>query len=146
MNSDLGIQRPVEAKDKGFGYHLGFETKIYHSNNPASVDGGPYKTSAGIWENALRNNFILGAYDLGGASFSQFLVSLTASTLTSETISLTLLTLIQLDSVLLVSSNFPMVGAFGQSLSFNADLNPRDGFEDNTVSSHPDLLSENPSP
>ena len=70
-NSDLGIQRPVEAKETGFGYHLGFETKIGFSNNPASMDTTDEDfDSAGIWVNSLRNNFLLGAFDLGGASFS----------------------------------------------------------------------------
>ena len=70
-NSDLGIQRPVEAKKTGFGYHLGFETKIGYSNNPASMEStSDTFDSAGVWENSLRNNFLLGAFDLGGASFS----------------------------------------------------------------------------
>jgi hypothetical protein len=70
-NSDLGIQRPVEAKETGFGYHLGFETKIGYSNNPASMDTTTDNfDSAGVWVNSLRNNFLLGAFDLGGASFS----------------------------------------------------------------------------
>ena len=70
-NSDLGIQRPVEAKKTGFGYHLGFETKIGYSNNPASMEStSDTFDSAGVWGNSLRNNFLLGAFDLGGASFS----------------------------------------------------------------------------
>ena len=70
-NSDLGIQRPAEAKKTGFGYHLGFETKIGYSNNPASMEStSDTFDSAGVWENSLRNNFLLGAFDLGGASFS----------------------------------------------------------------------------
>jgi hypothetical protein len=69
--SDLGFQRPVETKKHGFGYHFGFESKLLHSNNPASApDSNSIIDSAGIWENALSNNFLLGAYDLGGASFS----------------------------------------------------------------------------
>lgn len=68
--SDTGLQRPVESKKKGFGYRLGFSSKIYYSNNPLSTESGLYKISAGIWENSLSNNFLLGAYDLRGATFS----------------------------------------------------------------------------
>jgi hypothetical protein len=68
--SDVGLQRPVESKEKGFGYQLGFSSKIYHSNNPLSTESGPQKVSAGIWENSISNNFLLGAYDLRGATFS----------------------------------------------------------------------------
>ena len=68
--SDVGLQRPVKAKKKGFGYRLGFSSKIYHSNNPLSTESGQYKVTAGIWENSLNNSFLLGAYDLRGATFS----------------------------------------------------------------------------
>jgi len=68
--SDVGLQRPVESKKKGFGYQLGFSSKIYHTNNPLSAKSGKYKFSAGIWENTLSNNFLLGSYDLRGATFS----------------------------------------------------------------------------
>ena len=68
--SDVGLQRPVESKKKGFGYQLGFSSKIYHTNNALSVNNGEYKFPAGIWENTLSNNFLLGAYDLRGATFS----------------------------------------------------------------------------
>jgi hypothetical protein len=68
--SDVGLQRPVESKKKGFGYQLGFSSKIYHTNNPLSAKSGEYKFSAGIWENTLSNNFLLGSYDLRGATFS----------------------------------------------------------------------------
>ena len=68
--SDVGLQRPVEAKKKGFGYQVGFSSKIYHSNNPLSTESGAQKVSAGIWENSISNNFLLGAYDLRGATFS----------------------------------------------------------------------------
>jgi len=70
--SDLGIQRPVETKKKGFGYHFGFESRLLYSNNPSSSTTRPFKAS-GIWENSMNNNFLLGAYDLGGASFSPIL-------------------------------------------------------------------------
>jgi hypothetical protein len=68
--SDVGLQRPVESKKKGFGYQFGFSSKIYHTNNPLSSESGPQKVSAGIWENSISNNFLLGAYDLRGATFS----------------------------------------------------------------------------
>jgi len=69
--SDLGLQRPVETKEKGFGYHFGFESKVQHSNNPgSSPDSAKIIDSSGIWENSLSNSFLLGAYDMGGASFS----------------------------------------------------------------------------
>lgn len=71
--SDSGLQRPVESKKKGFGYRLGFSSKIYYSNNPLSTESGLYKISAGIWENAVYNNFLLGSYDLRGATFSPVL-------------------------------------------------------------------------
>ena len=129
LDSDLGIQRPVEAKDKGFGYHLGFETKIYHTNNPASVDGGPYKTSAGIWENSLRNNFLLGAYDLGGASFSPiFSLSYTKFTHFGDD----LFDTFDFDSLGLSFAGifqFSNGWSLRPSLAFNADLNPREGLE-----------------
>ncbi|MFL2912707.1 MAG: hypothetical protein ACJZ5X_04520 [Opitutales bacterium] len=129
LKSDLGIQRPVEAKKKGFGYHLGFETKIYHSNNPASVDGGPYKTSAGIWENALRNNFLLGAYDMGGASFSPILsLSYTKYTHFGDDFFDTF----DFDSLGLSFAGifqFSNGWSLRPSLSYNADLNPREGLE-----------------
>ena len=70
IESDLGLQRPVEVKDKGFGYHLGFSSRIYYTNNAASASSGVGRESAGIWENSLNNFFLLGAYDLGGAAFS----------------------------------------------------------------------------
>ena len=64
----MGFSSPVETKKHGFGYHFGFESKLLHSNNPASApDSNSIIDSAGIWENALSNNFLLGAYDLGGA-------------------------------------------------------------------------------
>jgi hypothetical protein len=68
--SDVGLQRPVKSKKKGFGYQLGFSSKIYHTNNALSVKSGEYKVSAGVWENTLSNNFLLGSYDLRGATFS----------------------------------------------------------------------------
>jgi hypothetical protein len=72
--SDLGLQRPVETKDKGFGYHFSFESKVQHSNNPgSSPDSAKIIDSSGIWENLLSNSFLLGAYDMGGASFSPIL-------------------------------------------------------------------------
>lgn len=73
-HSDLGLQRPVETKDKGLGYYFGFESKILHSNNPgASPNPNGFLDSAGIWENSISNNFLLGAYDFGGASFTPLL-------------------------------------------------------------------------
>lgn len=69
-DSDLGLQRPVEVKSKGFGYHLGFSSKVYHTNNAASVSSGTGRESSGIWENSLNNSFLLGAYDLGEIAFS----------------------------------------------------------------------------
>ena len=68
--SDVGLQRPVESKKKGFGYQLGFSSKIYHTNNALSANSGENKVPAGIWENTLSNNFLLGSYDLRGATFS----------------------------------------------------------------------------
>ena len=70
IESDLGLQRPVEVKDKGFGYHLGFSSRIYYTNNAASASSGVGRESAGIWENSLNNFFLLGAFDLGGVAFS----------------------------------------------------------------------------
>ena len=72
-NSDLGLQRPVDVKETGFGYHLGFDSKLYYSNNAASSPSGIGKEPSGIWENSLNNHFILGAFDLSGASFSPIL-------------------------------------------------------------------------
>lgn len=72
-NSDLGLQRPVDVKETGFGYHLGFDSKLYYTNNAASAPSGIGKEPSGIWENSLSNHFILGAFDLSGASFSPIL-------------------------------------------------------------------------
>ena len=72
-SSDLGLQRPVDVKETGFGYHLGFDSKLYYTNNAASSPSGIGKESSGIWENSINNHFILGAFDLGGASFSPIL-------------------------------------------------------------------------
>jgi len=68
--SDMGIQRPIEAKKTGFGYHLGFSSRIFYSNNPTSANDGASIKGGGIWENSLNNSFLLGSYDLGGATFS----------------------------------------------------------------------------
>jgi hypothetical protein len=72
-SSDLGLQRPVDVKETGFGYHLGFDSKLYYTNNAASAPSGIGKEPSGIWENSLSNHFILGAFDLSGASFSPIL-------------------------------------------------------------------------
>ena len=129
LNSDLGIQRPVDSKDKGFGYHFGFETKISHSNNPASVESGIYKTSAGIWENSIRNNFLLGAYDLGGASFSPIL---TFSYMKFNHFGDDLFETFDFDSLgLSFSGIFQFSNGWNlrPNLSFNADLNPNESLE-----------------
>jgi hypothetical protein len=68
--SDMGIQRPIEAKKTGFGYHLGFASRLYYSNNPLSADDDGSIDGGGVWENSLNNSFLLGSYDLGGATFS----------------------------------------------------------------------------
>ena len=74
LGNDLGAQRPVETKSVGFGYFLGFQSNIKYSNNPLGLpDKSEGKHSAGLWENSLRNNFRLGAFDLGGTSFSPIL-------------------------------------------------------------------------
>jgi hypothetical protein len=70
IESDLGLQRPVDLKDKGFGYHIGFSSKLYRSNNAASASSGTGRVSGGIFENSLNNLFVLGAYDFEGTSFS----------------------------------------------------------------------------
>ena len=70
--SDLGLQRPIETKKHGFGYYFGFESRFLYSNNPTSLDSSPVQ-KGGIWENSINNNFILGAYDLAGATFSPML-------------------------------------------------------------------------
>ena len=74
LGNDLGAQRPVETKSVGFGYFLGFRSNIKYSNNPLGLpDKSDNKHPAGLWENSLRNNFRLGAFDLGGTSFSPIL-------------------------------------------------------------------------
>jgi hypothetical protein len=125
--SDVGLQRPVKAKKKGFGYKLGFSSKIYHSNNPLSTESGQYKVSAGVWENSLNNNFLLGAYDLRGATFSP-IVSLSYTNFNHfghelvETIDFGSLTL-----------NFAGIFTFGKgwslrpSLGYTADFSLEDG-------------------
>ncbi|MDG0965620.1 MAG: hypothetical protein P8O23_11190 [Opitutales bacterium] len=127
--SDLGIQRPVEAKNTGFGYHLGFETKLYYTNNPASVDSGMLKEASGVWENALRNHFLLGAFDLGGATFSP-MVSLNYTKFTH--FGDELFDSFDFDSLGL---NFAGVFQIGQgwtirpNLGLSFDLNPKEGLE-----------------
>jgi hypothetical protein len=70
VESDMGMQRPVKTKKSGFAYHVGFDTKLYYTDNVNSVpDDSSFHIPAGIWENAFRNQFILGTFDLGGASF-----------------------------------------------------------------------------
>ena len=71
--SDMGIQRPIEAKKTGFGYHLGFSSRIFYSDNPLSANDEGSIKGGGIWENSLNNSFLLGSYDLGGATFSPIL-------------------------------------------------------------------------
>ena len=74
LSNDIGAQRPVKTKSVGFGYFLGFQTNINYSNNPLGLtNNNPNKYPAGIWSNTLRNNFRLGAFDLGGATFSPIL-------------------------------------------------------------------------
>lgn len=127
--SDLGIQRPVEAKNTGFGYYLGFDTKLYYTNNPASVDRGTLKEPSGVWENALRNNFLLGAFDLGGATFAP-MISLNYTKFTH--FGDELFDNFDFDSLGL---NFAGVFQFGQgwtirpSLGLSFDLNPKEGLE-----------------
>ena len=127
--SDLGIQRPVEAKNTGFGYYLGFETKLYYTNNPASVDSGTLKESSGVLENALRNHFLLGAFDLGGATFSP-MISLDYTKFTH--FGDELFDNFDFDSL---GINFAGVFQFGQgwtirpSLGLSFDLNPKEGLK-----------------
>ncbi|GEM_PF-750491 len=139
-NSDLGIQRPVETKETGFGYHLGFETKIGYSNNPASMDTTTDNfDSAGIWVNSLRNNFLLGAFDLGGASFSP-LASINYSktnhfgnddleTLDSDSLSLSFAGIFQF------SGGWSLRG----SLASSFDFNPNAGMEQTYRQTSPTL-------
>jgi hypothetical protein len=127
--SDLGIQRPVEAKNTGFGYYLGFDTKLYYTNNPASVDRGTLKEPSGVWENALRNNFLLGAFDLGGATFAP-MISLSYTKLNHFGHDLNGIS--DFDSLGL---NFAGVFQFGQGWTINPnlglsfDLNPNEGLK-----------------
>ena len=127
--SDLGIQRPVEAKKTGFGYHLGFDTKLYFSNNPASIDTGELKEPCGLWENSLRNTVLLGAFDLGGATFSPIAnLSYTKFTHFGDE----LFDNFDFDTLGL---NFAGIFQFGQGwsirpgLGLTFDLNPREGLE-----------------
>jgi hypothetical protein len=127
--SDLGIQRPVEAKKTGFGYHLGFDTKLYFSNNPASIDTGDLKEPCGLWENSFRNTFLLGAFDLGGATFSPIAnLSYTKFTHFGDE----LFDNFDFDTLGL---NFAGIFQFGQGwsirpgLDLTFDLNPREGLE-----------------
>ena len=71
--TDTGLQRPVKSKKKGFGYQLGFPLKFIIPTIPLSAPSGLDKVSAGIWENSINNNFLLGAYDLRGSTFSPIL-------------------------------------------------------------------------
>jgi len=127
--SDSGLQRPIESKRKGVAYHLGFSTKAYHTNNPISVESGDMlKTSAGVLENSLQGNIILGAYDLRGAAFSPIVgINYTKFTNFGDD----LFKNYDFDSI---SMSFAGIFQFANdwnirpSIAYNADFNPRDGY------------------
>ncbi len=125
IKSDLGLQRPVETKKKGLGYHFGFESKLLHSNNPGSSPSAVID-SAGIWENSLSNNFLLGAYDFGGASFSPIMgLGLSNSTyfgndgldaLDSNNLNISFVGIFQF------SQGWSVRGGLSSSFDFNTDM------------------------
>ena len=72
-SSDLGLQRPVAVKSRGFDYFIGFSTRTYYSSNPSlSQKNDPMELPAGIFQNNLHTGFRLGSYNWGQAAFSPY--------------------------------------------------------------------------
>ena len=72
--SDLGLQRPVSVKRRGFDYYLGISTRVYYSSNPTiQAPGATLEKPAGVWLNNLHSGFRLGSYNWGRAAFSPYL-------------------------------------------------------------------------
>ena len=72
--SDLGLQRPVAVKRRGFDYYLGLSTRVYYSSNPnVQSPGHQYEKPAGVWLNNVHSGFRLGSYNWGQAAFSPYL-------------------------------------------------------------------------
>ena len=72
--SDLGLQRPVAVKRRGFDYYLGLSTRIYYSSNPnIQSPGHSLEKPAGVWLNNIHSGFRLGSYNWGKAAFSPYL-------------------------------------------------------------------------
>ena len=72
--SDLGLQRPVAVKRRGFDYYLGFSTRVYYSSNPnINAPGTLFEKPAGVWLNNLHSGFRLGSYNWGQAAFSPYI-------------------------------------------------------------------------
>ena len=72
--SDLGLQRPVAVKRRGFDYYLGLSTRIYYSSNPnIQSPGHTLEKPAGVWLNNIHSGFRLGSYNWGKAAFSPYL-------------------------------------------------------------------------
>ena len=69
-NSDP-VEEPVDIRDTGFGYHLGFDTKLYYSNNAPSASSGIGRGISGhLGKCLILTTSSTGAFDLGGAVFS----------------------------------------------------------------------------
>ena len=72
--SDLGLQRPVAVKRRGFDYYLGLSTRLYYSSNPnVNAPGTTFEKPAGVWLNNIHSGFRLGSYNWGKAAFSPYL-------------------------------------------------------------------------
>ena len=123
-----GIQRPVEAKIKDLGIIWGLKQRFITLITLHLLMVDLTRHPPGFGKMLFVTIFYLEHMIWVEPVSLQFLVSLTASTLTSGTISSTLSTLSSLDSVLLVSSNFQWLEPSAK-LVINADLNPRDGLE-----------------
>lgn len=73
-SADLGLQRPVSVKRRGFDYFIGFDSRIFYSSNPSlSQTNDPLEIPAGIFQNNLHTGFRLGSYNLGRAAFSPYI-------------------------------------------------------------------------
>lgn len=72
-SSDIGLQRPVSVKRRGFDYFIGFDSRIFYSSNPSlSETNDPFEIPAGIFQNNLHTGLRLGSYNWGRAAFSPY--------------------------------------------------------------------------
>ena len=72
--SDIGLQRPLAVKRRGFDYFIGFDTKVYYSSNPSIAErNSNFAFPAGVFQNNVHSGFRLGSYNWGNAAFSPYI-------------------------------------------------------------------------